>query len=132
MRSCIHKQGRRGPPTLGGGECGVAPFFEHVFDFPFPMRYSATCRTFVGILPATEPASAGFLFLAFGCRCMPPIQSGKNVLMPDRAWHGAIPSACDPGLGRSLLAGRCLVASERHPAYRVGSWVMVSKEPGAS
>ena len=44
----------------------------------------------------------------------------------------AISPACDPGLGRLLLAGRRLAASERHPANRVGSGATVWKELGAS
>jgi hypothetical protein len=40
--------------------------------------------------------------------------------IPAVARWRAISPVCDPGLGRLLLVGRCLVASEHHPAYRVG------------
>jgi hypothetical protein len=65
-------------------------------------------------------------------RCTPPRKTEWPSDIPAVARRRAIFPAYDPDLGRLLLVGRRLVVSERHPANRVGAWVMVSKAPGAS
>ena len=90
-----------------------------VIDFRFPMLYNDPHSTFVR---AARPLKTAPTRDASNCATQVGRGTSQSLLhIPAVARWRAISPVCDPGLGRLLLVGRCLVASERHPANRVQS-----------